>query len=414
MLFSFFIFSSCSDDEVEVSDNYKINAYIKRIMKDEAWYLWYEQVPEIDPNTYWNPSDYLYAMINKEIDKWSYVTSKAAYELHYVAGEYIGHGFGRKWDEEGRLRVSFVYEGSPMALAGVSRGWKILEINNKSVYQITNYNLWGSIFGANEAGTTNHFKMENLAGEIIEFEVQKAVVEEKSVLYSQVIDLNAKKVGHIVLKTFIEPTIAELDATFATFAAEGVTDIILDLRYNGGGRVDVAQHLAGLIARNQSGNLLAKLQLNETKTDNNQEVLIETVANSISAEKLVVLASKGTASASELIINGLKPYIDVKIVGDDTYGKPVGMYSFEYIETMIVPICFRFINADGDTDFFDGISANAYVIDDVSKQFSDITEACLAEALFYIENGTFSGVSKKTTARPVKYARGLEEEIGAN
>ena len=104
---------------------------------------------------------------------------------------------------------------------------------------------------------------------------------------------------------------------------------------------------------------------------------------------MVFITSKGTASSSEALINCLAPYIDVKTVGDTTYGKPVGMYVFKYDDWAFLPIVFKLVNTNGTGDYFFGIPPDSECPDDITRSFDDREEACLKEALYYIENGSF-------------------------
>jgi len=135
----------------------------------------------------------------------------------------------------------------------------------------------------------------------------------------------------------------------------------------------------------------------------------------LNINKLVVIATSGTASASEAVINGLKPFMDVKIVGGDTHGKPVGMYSFEHGNYKFVPICFKLTNSEGYGDYFGGLPADAYRTDDLSKDWGNPNEASLKEALYYIENGFFSNQLpvKLNPYLPKMPLKGLKAEIGA-
>ena len=107
----------------------------------------------------------------------------------------------------------------------------------------------------------------------------------------------------------------------------------------------------------------------------------------------MVITTRGSASASEAIINGLRPYMDVKVVGDTTYGKPVGQYGFDFCEKVLYPVAFLVTNARGEADYFDGIPADCAAADDVDHALADPREASLAEALYVVRNGRCSGTA---------------------
>jgi hypothetical protein len=121
----------------------------------------------------------------------------------------------------------------------------------------------------------------------------------------------------------------------------------------------------------------------------------------------VVIATRGTASSSELVIQGLKPFIPVTVVGDRTYGKPVGQYGFNFCDKVLYPVSFKNRNAAGESDYFDGIPADCAASDDLGRQLGDPREGSLAEALYVIERGRCSPESQSE-------ARALRTEEGAS
>lgn len=133
--------------------------------------------------------------------------------------------------------------------------------------------------------------------------------------------------------------------------------------------------------------------------------------------RVITIATRSTASASEMVINGLKPFIDVSIIGNDTYGKPMGMNAWYYDDKYaFVPVTFKIANADGFGDYFDGLQADSYVPDDISRMFGDPEEASLKEALNFIETGSYSGMpmTKSFIVQPYEHFTGLRKEIGAH
>jgi carboxyl-terminal processing protease len=139
----------------------------------------------------------------------------------------------------------------------------------------------------------------------------------------------------------------------------------------------------------------------------------------LNLDRVIVITSEQTCSASELVINCLKPFIDVVLVGSNTCGKPVGMIGYDLFDKHISPIEFKTVNADGEGDYFDGIPPTCDSEDDLMKQFGDEEESSLAEALNYVRNGscTSDSLAAKTVKvkRPRKEVpmRGFRKEIGA-
>ena len=164
------------------------------------------------------------------------------------------------------------------------------------------------------------------------------------------------------------------------------------MRYNGGGLVSVAQHLAGLIGGPPLvGQVFVQFTHNDKQTSRNTAYRFESKPQALGVSRLVVIATPGSASASEAMINGLRPYMDVKVVGDRTYGKPVGQYGFDFCDKVLYPVAFLVTNARGQADFFGGIPADCAAADDLDRPLADAREASLAEALSVLRSGRCSG-----------------------
>ncbi len=232
------------------------------------------------------------------------------------------------------------------------------------------------------------------------------------------------RVGYIFFRNFVTPSIEALNAAFDQLLAEGATDLVLDLRYNGGGFVSVAQHLGSLIGgRNTSGKVLIRFKHNDKNTARDDSVLFEDKPNALEVPQLVVITTGGSASASELIINGLRPFMNVTVVGSRTFGKPVGQYNFDFCVKVLFPVSFVGENAAGEADYFDGIPADCAAPDDFDHAIADPNEASLAEALSFLRTGSCSataGAEAEVQARqrvelPDPYAGdGWRQLLGAN
>jgi hypothetical protein len=118
-------------------------------------------------------------------------------------------------------------------------------------------------------------------------------------------------------------------------------------------------------------------------------------------ERVFFITTSRSASSSELVINGLiglmgltRPF-EIYLVGDDTHGKPVGSISARYIDSTLIPITFRYMNRKDEGEFFDGLPANSYIEEDITKDFGDPGEKLLQEVLYFIEHGSFTGTGVK-------------------
>jgi carboxyl-terminal processing protease len=109
----------------------------------------------------------------------------------------------------------------------------------------------------------------------------------------------------------------------------------------------------------------------------------------LNLSRVFVIVTGGSASASELLINNLKPYMDVKLVGDTTYGKPVGFFPIPIYDYAIYPISFKTVNSVGTADYYTGFVPDKLTPDGVDKDWGDVLEPSLASALKYITTGSF-------------------------
>ena len=394
------------------------NEFVYNVMT--GTYLWYDKVPKVDYANYASPEELLEDIRYKELDKWSYVTSAEEHYAYMEEGRYVGAGFGFGYDDSGNLRVRYVYRSSPADAAGLKRSDKILEIKGKTVEEIEINNLWNIVFGENKLGATVRLKIEDSEGFIRELNMKKVWVAINSVSHYDILERDGLKIGYLVFNKFLETAREELDKVFVVFNQERIDKLILDLRYNGGGRGDIAQHLASLIAGvHAEGKVFSKSVHNDNFTIWNDTDYFAHAENALDLNSIVFITTGSSCSASELVMNSLKPFIEVVSVGDTTCGKPVGMYGWDFCGMHIAPIEVRLINADDEGGYFDGISPRCYAEDDLTRQFGDAQESSLREALHYIVNGSCIEESEQHTARKSDKPRktipltGFRREIGA-
>lgn len=415
-LFVFLVsFSAClKDRDVEEENRKAENKAFYELMQD--WYFWYDQMPEIKPNNYPSVYEVLEALRQKPVDRWSYISSRADFDAYYQESKYIGYGFGMGWDDQDRLRITFVFKDSPMFAKGVARGWIIDAINGTKIQPGVDI---GKLLGENKVGVSNTFKFIQPDNSVLEESFTKTELVMNNVLHHEVIPVNGKKVGYLVLKGFNTPTVAELNQAFETFTTEGIDEFILDMRYNGGGQTNVANVLASMIG----GNRVVKKPFSKYVYNARQAPMYNfvdsfaTVTKSLQIERLITICTGATASASELIINGLKPYMPVYIVGDNTYGKPLGMNAWYYgYKYAFVPITFKIDNANNEGSYFNGLPADIFAADDKSRDFGDPEEQSLKAALNLVAGGPVikgAPAARKDQIQPWEQLKGLRAVIGA-
>lgn len=354
------------------------------------WYYWYKNLPAVSPETFANPEALLDTVRYRPLDNtFSYITTAASSQAFYGESQYLGFGFSMKFTVGYELRVTDVFPGSPAAELGFDRGSEILALNGKSVQKTYEDGEWNTIWGGEEMGYSLEITFRNAAGETRGGRMAKRVVTIPTVPLATVLEAGGKKTGYIVFKNFVEPSYAALDDAFARLRAAGATELVLDLRYNGGGLVAVAQYLGGLIGGDRtSGEVFAQYVHNDKRSSRNSAIRFARPASAFPLARLIVITTKSSASASELIINALKPYMPVVVVGENSYGKPVGQYGFPLCEKVLYPVSFSVKNSLGQGDYYDGFPPDCRAADDIGHALGDPAEASLAAALTYVATGT--------------------------
>jgi len=374
------------------------------------YYYWDKQLPATSPTQFDSPEAYLEAVRYRPLDEhFSFITGKAADQAFYSDSQFVGLGLSSSLVAAGELRVLQVFAGSPAAELGLERGDRILAIDGRSVAELEAAGLLGSAFGASEIGVTVEIRFRHTDGREAQGQATKRLVTIPTVSDTRVYDLGGRRVGYLLFRNFVRPSSEALVAAFAQFKAEGVQELVLDLRYNGGGLVSVAQVLGGLLGGTRTqGQVFARFVHNDRQVALNRDLYFEDSAQALELERVIVITTRSSASASELVINGLRPYLKVVVVGDATYGKPVGQYGFEFCEKVLYPVSFSLKNVRGEGDFFGGIPADCSAPDDYEHAFGDPAEASFAEALHVVRSGACSGKSAgsaRLQSRPIERER---------
>jgi len=404
-------FTSCIKDDivekppvktVEEEINQMLYTYLKEI------YLWNDQVSGANLNYNQNPAEFFYSRLVEQ-DQWSFIMNITTFNDIFIKGQYAGHGISFEADENNEMRVSLVYKQTNMYNYGIRRGFIIDSINGQRPTVDNIYELLGS----ETPGVTNRFVFRKNDGSKINLTATKEIVQANTVLYRDTIQMDQKVAGYLVFNSFTGTAIEELLEAFDYFKANNVQELILDLRYNGGGDTNIADTLAGLIVGEKyAGQEYIKFTHNKLYSSWNLSNKIPLLANALNLSRLYVITTDGTASASESVINGLEPFIPVYLIGSRTHGKPVGMYTFQEpkYDLLIAPICFRLININNEGDYFSGLPVDKEVKDDLSREFGDKAELCLSEAMYHIQNGSFKPTMKSHAPIFTKKIKRLREK----
>ena len=410
-------FSSCKKEKTEPESPFSSERLAMKFVQDimKEYYYWNETAPYPDYMSYDDIYKFFDASLVKQ-DRWSWMTDGETY-MAEETGVYTSYGasLGQaiEYYKDYTVYIRYVYKDSPFDKAGITRGWAIEKINGVAVRTLVTNGTFNTEF--NKDGNTFTFK--DTKGNEREIKINKSTIQATSVLISKVFDKTDyswldQSVGYINYLTFNQNMTDEVKAAVAKVKQSGAKHLILDLRYNGGGSLKASALLASLIAnKGCDGKVLVKTKHNSkySSWDNEKGATanIERTPESLDLDDLYVISGQGTASASEIIINGLKPLMKVTQVGQTTYGKPNGMYVLQYPEKVkmpeyvFLPICFYSVNSLGKGDYDNGLAPDNYRADLPNADWhnDEIVVACLKK----IANGSFPDLPKvSATAADVR------------
>lgn len=386
----------------------------KNFVRDvaEDWYLFPETLPaSIDSGAYATAADFLDALTAtaraQNRDRFfSYVTTPAADSSFLQAGQFVGFGF-RTRIEGDRLYIPEVYEGSPAEDGGLARGAEITHIDSGSGYVAVAAILQADpdleqAFGAASEGVQRGLRFVPVGGQSQEAVLVKRIVTIAPVPpgSTRILALPsnpAVPVGYVNLRTFISTAEAPLRNAYAQFRAQGVQYFVVDLRYNGGGLVGIADLVGDLNGdARAASDVFENMRFNAARSGNDSTRRFIGQPQSVDPVRIAFITTGGTASASELVVNAMKPWAEVAIVGDDTYGKPVGQTAFDLngCNLRLRLVTFRITNADGEGDYYEGLADTlpfaCAAADDLTRDPWDPAESSLAEALGWLGTGACS------------------------
>jgi len=369
------------------------------LMKE--WYFWYKNLPAVTLTDYKDPYELMDALRYKPLDRWSFVQDYDEFWA-WQNGTFVGHGIGIGLDvANNKARIARIYKNSPLYTngaggPGVRRGWIIKKLNGQDLAPILaagDQTAYDNLIGPKTAGVTNTFIFQTPRGNDTTVITTKSTFQVNSVMLYDTLTINKVKTGHLVFDAFITPSTQELASAFAFFKAQNVKDLILDMRYNGGGTLNVAQELASYIAgTSKFSTPFIKSSYNDKQTRYDTTYNFISIASPLNLSRLVVITTRSTASASEEIINGLKPHLTVTTIGDTTNGKPTGMNVWQTTDNKYIfaPVTFELVNSLGQGGYYAGFAPAKSVTDDITHDFNDKGELCFKEAIYFLEKGVVS------------------------
>ena len=389
------------------------------------WYLFPETLPaSLSPAPYGTVQAYIDALTatarNQGRDRFfTYITSIAEENAFLESGATAGFGIRLSYDSStSRVFVLDAYEGAPALAAGIDRGTELLAIGTSNAILQTVSSLFAqggaaavsSALGPATAGTSRVLRFRNAAGNEITTTVSKTDydIQPISPRYGvQILDNGGTKTGYINLRTFIDSAEAQLRDAFLQFRNAGVTDLVIDLRYNGGGLVRTAELFADLMGRNRFSNEVQSVtRFRPSKSANNETRNFRPQSQSVAPTRIAFITTGASASASELVINAMIPYLgsDMALVGSNSYGKPVGQIGLDRsaCDDRIRIVAFATENADGNANYYSGLAASVanscQAADDISLPLGNPGEASTARALGFLSGASCTPISSSASS----------------
>jgi len=402
-------------------------------------YLWFDEVPNRNPSAanYSNEGNVVQSLVNYFYDlltprttpsgalkdQFSFVASTAQWDALINSGSSLGYGV--EWRAvlaaPRSVRVAYVHANSPAATAGVLRGDTLLQVDGADITTMTEANLSSVLY---PSGTSSHAFRFSRGGVVQSADVSLSPtnVTLTSVQAPQVLDVGGQNVGYLLFNDHVLTAEQPLINAFTTLQNAGVTDLVLDLRYNGGGYLYIASQVAYMIAgpSRVNGQVFERTLFNSKRQSENSNTEFIDIAcvpdpttfnctsnaslPTLNLGRVFVLASENTCSASEAIINGLRGIgVDVRLIGSTTCGKPYGFFGQDNCGLTYFPIEFRGVNAAGFGDYADGFVPGTgntgnnvngcEATDDLDRALGDPAEGQLAQALFNRSSGTCMAVA---------------------
>ena len=443
LLLAVFTFQSCQDqDDVAAPTHLDIQDFIWNGLN--LYYLWQADVPNLSDDRFANqeelntflsgypvPENLFNALrVDKSIDRFSWIVDDYLELEGALQGTTKNNGveFVLRYKDKASGSseiigwVSYIIPNSDAATKDIKRGDFFYGVNGTP---LTSNNYQGLLFSSATNYTLNMANYDGGAFTPNEKNIAliKTVLDENPILINKVIPSGSHKIGYLLYNGFYSNYDSRLNDAFGTLKSQGVTDLVLDLRYNSGGSIVTAARLASMITGQFTEQVFAKQQWNakiQAYFDANNPASTKnlfsdkigtTPINSLNMTKIYILTSKSTASASELVINGLKPYVNVVQIGDVTTGKNVGSVTLYDSPTFsssnrnpnhryaMQPIVLKIVNAAGFGDYYNGLNPDYALKESLSNLgiLGDESEPLLSTAI-----GQITGISRMMKQSPAK------------
>ena len=412
-------------EEEDPSESEKTTDYSAacRYLRDDimkTYYYWYDQVPRISYSSQTDIYDFFDALL-VEKDRWSWMMDGQTYMSEESGTETYTYGADLaqpiEYYDDYSVCVSCVYPDSPFEKAGVKRGWIITHIDGEETMNLIRAGKFVNLFYYSTTSATHTFTFSTPEGTVETKSITAAasLVTRPCLMKKIFTDKDypglTEPVGYFNYLSFRaetdangKPMLDDISETMDYFAANNVKKLILDLRYNGGGDSRASDTLVSYLAPASSdGKVYVQRRCNKLLSRYyNQDTKVHLAKNKPEFDRIYIITTDGSASASEMVLNGLKPLADIQHVGDTTYGKPNGMFVFLYpydveaydyddysqLEWVFLPICFYNMNGNGEYIPDDGLVPDNYRPDDLYHDFGP-EEDNIAACLHHVVNGSY-------------------------
>ncbi len=396
------------------------------------WYLFPELLPaSLDPTPYATVDAYIDALTAtaraQSKDRFfTHLTSIAQENAFFSTGSSAGFGVRLSYDSRAsRLFVVEAFEGAPALAAGIDRGTEILAIGTSAATLQTVASIFAAggsaavsaALGPSDPGVVRVLRVSS-GGTEREVSVTKAdfAISPVSSRYgAKVIDDGGRKVGYLNLRTFISTADPQLRMAFDNFRIQGINEVIVDFRYNGGGLVAIADLMGNLMGAGRANNVFSFTTFRPEKASNNSTTFFTPLSQSIAPIKIAFIGTGGTASASELVINSFTPYLrsNSALVGSNTFGKPVGQIALDrsQCDDRLRVVAFKTENANRQGDYYTGLAskveASCQAADDIFRPLGDPAEASVKGALDFLAGRACTPIGT-TSGQTAQSQRGRE------
>lgn len=366
-------------------------------------YFWASDLPSsVDAADYEDVYEVLEALRVPE-DRFSFLLTEEEYESRYVNASFAGFGFSSELVDGNRVFLRYVYDDSPAAQAGLGRADELLAIDGESVASLLASGAYNDALGPGQVGIQRELTWRKPNGDELTALVTKDNVDTNTVFAPTVLETNGQRVGYFVLDSFINRTGADLNDAYNLLAAEGVDELVIDVRYNGGGLIRYANQISSQAAGNNVlGEVFITYNFNEQNQNRNETELFNLGEGieQLDLARVFVLTTGASCSSSEIIINSLEPFVEVVVIGEPTCGKPVGQSVQQLCDKYTFVVNFETVNANGNGQYFNGLQPDCPIADRIVADWADPADPLTGAALDYVANGACPAVADIPSQTP--------------